>query len=100
MFRVYSGGGGAVVVLPRPGGSIALAVYGRVAVVVGSDPTYGPHLMVARQVWSGTPRVPSDGTSAQVRCYPGPGHSVNDYEVNDYVRIEAAHGAMVAELLA
>ena len=47
---------GSVAVLPRPGGSLALAVYGRLAVVVTSDPDYGPHLMVVRQTWSGMTR--------------------------------------------
>jgi len=98
-FREESAARGSVAVLPRPGGSIALAVYGRVASVVTSDPDYGPHLMVVRQTWSGTPPTVSDASGAQVRCYPTPNHTVSDYSVNDYVRIEAAHGAMVAEAL-
>ena len=46
---------GSVAVLPRPGGTTAPGIYGRVSSVVGSDPTYGPHLVVVRQEWSGTP---------------------------------------------
>ena len=79
---------------------MALAVYGRVSSVVSSDPDYGPHLVVVRQKWSGTPPTVSDESSPEVRCYPTPNHTVSDYSVNDYVRIEAAHGAMVAERLA
>ncbi len=86
--------------LPRPGGVIAPAIYGRVSSVVTSDPTYGPHLMVMRQQWSGTPPTVSDASTPEVRCYPAPNHTVSDYAVNDYVRITAAHGAMVAETLA
>ena len=56
--------------------------------------------MVARQTWSGTPPTVSDASDAQVRCYPTPNHTVSDYGVDDYVRIVAAHGAMVAEQLA
>ena len=62
-----------------------------------ADETDGPHLIVARQTWSGTPPTVSDAADAQVRCYPTPNHTVSDYSVDDYVRIVAAHGAMVAE---
>ncbi len=99
-FRRESAARGSVAVLPRPGVPLALAVYGRVASLVSSDQTYGPHLMVARQTWSGTPPTVLDAPDAQVRCYPTPNHTVSDYNVDDYVRIVAAHGAMVAEQLA
>jgi hypothetical protein len=91
---------GSVAVLPRPGGTTAPGVYGRVSSVVGSDPTYGPHLVVVRQEWSGTPPTVSDSSAPTVRCYPTPNRVVNDYSVDDYVRIVAARGAMVAEALA
>jgi len=90
---------GAVAVLPRPGGAIATAVYGRVSEKVGSDTIYGPHLLVIRQMWSGVPPTVSDAEGEPVRCYPTPNLTLDDYAVNDYVRIVAARGAMVAEAL-
>ncbi len=42
----------SVAVLPRPGGSTAVSVFGQVDQVVSSDPDYGPHLLVTRQQWS------------------------------------------------
>ena len=99
-WRAESADGGEVALLPRPGGGTAPVVYGRVSSVVTSDGTYGPHLMVVRQQWSGTPPTVSDASTPAVRCYPTPNHTVSDYSVNDYVRIVAAHGAMVAEALA
>ncbi len=89
-----------VAVLPRPGGAMAAVAYGRVSAVVASDPTYGPHLVVVRQVFSGTPPTASDGESEPMRCYPTPNRTVADYAVGDKVRIAAARGAMVAEALA
>ncbi|HSW44030.1 MAG TPA: hypothetical protein VLM89_00485 [Phycisphaerae bacterium] len=88
-----------VAVLPRPGVAMATVVYGRVSGVAESDPTYGPHLEVVRQVWSGTPPQVSDAESEVMWCYPTPNRSVSDYAVGDYVRIVAARGAMVAEAL-
>jgi len=90
---------GTVAVLPRPGGAIATAVYGRVSEIVSSDPIYGPHLLVVRQAWSGVPPTVSDTEGEPVRCYPTPNLTLDDYGVNDYVRIVAARGAMVAEAL-
>jgi hypothetical protein len=88
----------AVVTLPRPGVAAMRTVYGRVAEVVASDPEHGPHLMVVRQAFAGTPPVLADVTdAAAVRCHPAPGRIVSDYAVDDVVRIVAAHGAMVAE---
>ena len=89
-----------VAVLPRPGGSMATGVYGRVSSVVSSDPQYGPHLLVVRQVWNGVPPTVSDGEGIPIRCWPTPNRTVGDYAVDDYVRIVAARGAMVAEMLA
>lgn len=88
-----------VAVLPRPGGSIALCVYGRVSAVVGVDPDYGPHLLVVRQQWVGTPPTVADASGVATRCYPTPNRAVGDYAVNEYVRMAVAHGAMVAEKL-
>jgi len=89
-----------VAVMPRPIGLVAPGVYGRVDSVVSSDPDYGPHLVVVRQEWSGTPPTVSDSSALSVRCYPTPNRVVGDYSVDDYVRIIAARGAMVAEALA
>ena len=89
-----------VAVLPRPGGATAAVAYGRVSAVVASDPTYGPHLMVVRQVWTGTPPTVADAEGEPIRCYPTPNLAVADYAVGDYVRIAAARGARVAEALA
>lgn len=67
--------------------------------VSSTDPVYGPHLLVVWQVWSGLPPTVSDSEGEPVRCYPTPNLTVNDYGADDYVRIVAARGAMVAELL-
>ena len=91
-----------VVVAERSGSILPIvpAVYGRVSSVVGSDETYGPHLLAIRQVWTGTPPAVSDGDAPAVRCYPTPNHVVGDYSVDDYVRITPARGALLAEQLA
>ena len=99
-FRQETSRSGSVAALPRPGSGLSLVVFGRVSAVVTSDPVYGPHLMVVRQQWSGTPPTVSDSLVPAVRCYPTPNHAVTDYAVNDYVRIAASHGALVAEALA
>lgn len=76
------------------------ATYGRVASIVAEDAIHGPHLMVRRQHWSGSPPAPSDAAGASVRCHPAPGRTINDYGVDDFVRIAFTHGAVVAERLA
>jgi len=65
--------------------------------VVASDPTYGPHLVVAPQTVSGTPPVFTDAVTAEVRCYPPPNHVVGDYSVNEQVKILAVRGAYIAD---
>lgn len=87
----------SVAVLPRPGTMTASALYGRVGSVVTSDPTFGSHLVVVRQDWSGTPPTVSDAGDATMRCCPTPNHTVGSYSVDEYVRITAARGAMLAE---
>ena len=86
-----------VVQLPTPGSTTTVFLYGRVDQVVASDPTYGPHLVVAPQDVSGTPPVFSDSTAATVRCYPAPNHVVGDYTVNEKVKILAVRGAFIAD---
>ncbi len=99
-YRRERAAGDAVAALPRPGTASPIGVFGRVDEVITSDATYGPHLLVVRQVWSDTPPEPSDGSSPAVRCYPTPNNTVTDYSVDDYVRITPTHGAMLAERLA
>lgn len=98
-YREQWAGRAEVAVLPRPGGSIALAVYGRVCAVVASDADHGPHLLVMRQRWGGVPPTVSDASDLSSRCYPTPNHAVGDYTVGEYVRMVVVHGAMVAEKL-
>ncbi len=99
-YREQRAGRAEVAVLPRPGGSIALAVYGRVHALVESDTEYGPHLLVVRQQWGGMPPTVSDARDSATRCYPTPNRAVGDYTVDEYVRMTVAHGAMVAEKVA
>lgn len=89
----------AVALLPRPGGGVAPVVYGRVAEKVSADGTHGPHLVVVRQAWSGVPPVRSDGSGEPWRCYPSPDRTVDDYAVDEVVRVAATYGAMIAERL-
>lgn len=86
--------------LPRTGIPISVAVYGKVFSVVASDQTYGPHLMVARHRFSGTPPALVAAGGSDIRCYPSPNRSVQDYSVGEIVRIMVTPGAMIAELLA
>jgi hypothetical protein len=90
----------SVAMLPRPGGLTAVSVFGRVSQVVSSDPDYGPHLLIKRQQWTGTPPVVSDSSVPDVRCYPTPNNMVGDYAVDEYVMILIANGAMVAGKMA
>lgn len=99
-YREAAKGSGSVASLPRPGGVTAVTVYARVAQIVASDATYGPHLLVVRQAWSGTPPVPSDAVEETTRCYPTPNHAVADYVEDEIVRLVVAHSAWLAERLA
>jgi hypothetical protein len=83
--------------LPRPGNVVSVVTFGRVTEVVSTDTTFGPHLLVVRQQWNGTPPAASDSTMPCVRCYPSPNHTTGDYGVNEYVRISTVHGAKIAE---
>lgn len=80
-----------------PGGSEV--GYGRVVDIVDADPVYGPHLLVVRQAWHGTPPVAADAGVAPVRCYPDPLRTVRSFGLDDLVRILAIDGAMVVEKL-
>jgi hypothetical protein len=89
-----------VAALPRPGGLTAVTAYGRVSQIIAADPTYGPHLLVIRQQWTGDPPTPTDATTDETRCYPTPNHAVTDYAANDLVRLAVAHSCLLAERLA
>jgi hypothetical protein len=99
-YRDETAGRDSVAALPRPGGVTAVTVYARVSQVVASDATYGPHLLVVRQGWTGTPPAPSDAATDETRCYPTPNHVVADYEVDEIVRLVVAHSCLLAERLA
>lgn len=73
------------------------SAFGRVVEVVPADATYGPHLKVMRQDWTGVPPVPSDGGFGPSRCYPPPGGAVSSFSVGQYVRMTVVGGAVIAE---
>lgn len=98
-YRQEQGRPGEAVVLPRPGGTTGVVTYGRIAEVVTEDALFGAHLRVVRQVWAGSPPMAIDGEGEALRCRPTPNRVVADYEVGQFVRIAAARGAMVAEVL-
>ncbi len=72
----------------EPSLSMPTSVLGKITLVVGSDPTYGPHLVVQPQEYTGTPPSASDSIANTIRCYPTPNHVVGDYAVNDFVSIQ------------
>lgn len=65
---------------------------GRVDQVVTSDATFGPHLKIALQHFSGAPPVATDASTTLQVFYPSPGKSVNDYAVNERVGLMTASG--------
>ena len=69
---------------------------GQVTTVVTSDPTYGAHLVVQPQAFSGTPPSPGAAAQATVRAYPTPNRVVGDYSVNEYVSLLVTRGALLA----
>ncbi len=86
-----------VVQLPTAGPAAVVTSYGRVTSVVSSDPTYGAHLVVAPQQFTGMPPSISDSSAASLRCYAAPNRTVSDYSVNEYVKVLAAKGAFIAD---
>ena len=86
----------------EPSPAMPTSVLGKVTQVVNSDPTYGPHLVVQPQEYTGTPPVPADSIANTVRCYPTPNHVVADYVVDEFVSIQilAQSDAYVAVKLA
>ncbi len=72
----------------EPSPAMPTSVLGKVTQVVGSDPTYGPHLVVQPQQYTGTPPAASDSVANTARCYPTPNHVVGDYAVDEFVSIQ------------
>ena len=64
------------------------SVLGKITQVVGSDPTYGPHVVVQPQEFVGTPPAAADSVANTIRCYPTPNHVVGDYAVDEFVSIQ------------
>ena len=71
-------------------------IVGRVSAVVSTDPVLGPHMLIIKQRFSGTPPQPSDTNSSTRVLYPTPSRTVNDYAVNEYVRVVRTDGANFA----
>ncbi len=72
----------------EPSLAMPASVLGKITQVVGSDPTYGPHLVVQPQEYTGTPPSAADSIANTIRCYPTPNHVVADYTVNEFVSIQ------------
>ena len=83
-------------VRPAADGAHVVATVGKVTSVVTSDPSYGAHLVVASQEFSGTPPSASDAPKPSLRAYPTPNRVVTDYAVNEYVQLAVARGALLA----
>lgn len=71
--------------------------FGRVSSVVASDPTYGPHLMVACRHAGGTPPQWQESPEPSLRCYVAPGCQIVDYSPEAIVRLLFLEGIVVAE---
>ncbi len=86
----------------EPSSAMPTSVLGKVTQVVGSDPTYGPHLVVQPQEYIGAPPTTADSIANTVRCYPTPNHVVGDYAVDEFVSMQifAQSDAYVAVKLA
>ncbi len=72
----------------EPSLAMPASVLGKITQVVGSDPTYGPHLVIQPQEYTGTPPSASDSIANTVRCYPTSNHVVGDYAVDEFVSIQ------------
>ncbi len=86
----------------EPSLAMPTSVLGKVTQVVSSDPTYGPHLVVQPQEYTGTPPSAADSIANTLRCYPTPNHVVGNYAVDEFVSIQilAQSDAHVAAKLA
>ncbi len=72
----------------EPSLAMPASVLGKITQVVSSDPTYGPHLVVQPQEYTGTPPAAADSIANTLRCYPTPIHVVGDYAVDEFVSIQ------------
>ncbi len=72
----------------EPSLAMPTSVLGKITQVVGSDPTYGPHLVVQPQEYTGAPPSASDSIANALRCYPTSNHVVGDYAVDEFVSIQ------------
>ncbi len=79
-------------------GTMATTGYriGKITSVVASDETYGAHLVVKPQVFSGQPPSSSNSSSPTRIVYPTPNLAVGDYSVDEYVALWIATGAEFA----
>lgn len=78
----------------------AVVTISKVTSVVTSDPTYGAHLVVQSQAFSGTPPAASTAAKPTVRVYPTPNRVVTDYSVGEFVRVLTCRGAVLGSKLA
>ena len=69
--------------LPMP-----TSLLGKITTVVTSDATYGPHLVVQPQEYTGVPPTAADSITSTIRTYPTPNHVVGDYAVDEFVAIQ------------
>lgn len=69
---------------------------GKVTSVVPSDETYGAHLVVKPQVFSGRPPASSNSSEPTRIAYPTPNLTVGNYTVGEYVALWLAKGGEFA----
>ncbi len=86
----------------EPSPAMPTSVLGKITLVVSSDATYGPHLVVQPQEYTGAPPATTNSIANTLRCYPTPNRVVADYAVNEFVSIQilAQSDAYVAAKLA
>ena len=71
--------------------------FGRVESVATSDPTHGPHLMVACLHATGEPPQWSEGPAPPLRCHIPPGRQITEYSSDQIVRLVFLESIAVAE---
>ena len=79
-------GGGEV--SQEPSLPMPTSLLGKITQVVTSDATYGPHLVVQPQEYTGAPPTASDSIANTIRTYPTPNHIVGDYAVDEFISIQ------------
>lgn len=88
--------GGAGVELGVAESPDAVTTIAKVTGIVTSDATYGAHLTVRPQQFTGTPPAAGNAAKPILRAYPTPNHVVTDYAVNDFVLLLTARGGLLA----